>query len=296
MTCPYCRASNLPFDNRCQRCGRRFDSAGSASPSYGRGATARALQRDPAPPGNSQANAAAAGADQRAYQPYLFNTGVASIESYAPESIQRISKPAAPGQRRARRSADDQDQNALPFETVVTQRAHTSRAPEPAVGRDAHVAHPLHRLIAASVDLSMIFIALSLVFGVVYFYGGTEFLDSARNFRLTPPVPGADGKIPPPYNLLPIAIGLFAVLIVTLYELVWALADMDSPGTRWAHLRVVDFSSTDPTVSQRLLRSASSWLSILAAGLGVLWIFVDQEKLAWHDHISKTFLTPAKPN
>jgi hypothetical protein len=34
---------------------------------------------------------------------------------------------------------------------------------------------------------------------------------------------------------------------------------------------------------------------LIAGGLGIVWILVDEEQLAWHDHISKTFPTPDIP-
>jgi len=46
-----------------------------------------------------------------------------------------------------------------------------------------------------------------------------------------------------------------------------------------------------PTLRQRLYRFAGEILGVLAAALGWLWAFVDEENLTWHDHVSKTFPT-----
>ena len=51
-------------------------------------------------------------------------------------------------------------------------------------------------------------------------------------------------------------------------------------------------SRQTPTRTQRFYRTASGFLSLLAAGVGLLWGLVDEETLTWHDHISKTFPTP----
>lgn len=84
-----------------------------------------------------------------------------------------------------------------------------------------------------------------------------------------------------------------AVLTVPVfYKLMWVFVGVDSPGTRQAHLRVVDFDGNPPSRQRRYLRLAGSFLSVLAAGIGVLWSFVDEDKLMWHDHISSTFPTP----
>jgi hypothetical protein len=39
------------------------------------------------------------------------------------------------------------------------------------------------------------------------------------------------------------------------------------------------------------VRALSACLSFCAGGIGLLWALVDEEKLTWHDHISKTFPT-----
>ena len=37
--------------------------------------------------------------------------------------------------------------------------------------------------------------------------------------------------------------------------------------------------------------SLGACLSFCAGGVGLLWALADEEKLAWHDHMSKTFPT-----
>jgi hypothetical protein len=53
----------------------------------------------------------------------------------------------------------------------------------------------------------------------------------------------------------------------------------------------VNFDGQRPTQRERLQRFAWSAVSVLPAGLGLLWALVDEENLTWHDHSSKTFLT-----
>lgn len=66
-----------------------------------------------------------------------------------------------------------------------------------------------------------------------------------------------------------------------------------SPGTRWADLDLLDFDGRPPGRRDRLNRLAAGCLSLLPAGAGLLWALVDEEHLTWHDHMSKTFVTPA---
>lgn len=44
------------------------------------------------------------------------------------------------------------------------------------------------------------------------------------------------------------------------------------------------------SLKQALIRCAGALLSILALGLGYLWVLFDQDKLSWHDRLSGTRL------
>jgi len=135
---------------------------------------------------------------------------------------------------------------------------------------DAPVAVPMHRLIAAAVDASMIFIALGLFLGIFLLSGGHLVFSK---------------------QLVPLFLGMVGILWV-LYHMLWCLADGDTPGMRFAGLRVVNFDGRVPDRDQRGVRQAAYVLSVLSAGVGLLWALVDEENLTWHDHISKTFPTP----
>jgi hypothetical protein len=36
----------------------------------------------------------------------------------------------------------------------------------------------------------------------------------------------------------------------------------------------------------------SGWIAVVSAGMGLIWALLDEERLAWHDHMSGTFPTP----
>jgi uncharacterized RDD family membrane protein YckC len=63
-----------------------------------------------------------------------------------------------------------------------------------------------------------------------------------------------------------------------------------TPGLRVARLQLVTFSGAPLTRTQRRWRVLASFLSAAAAGLGYLWCLLDQEKLSWHDRITRTYL------
>jgi uncharacterized RDD family membrane protein YckC len=134
---------------------------------------------------------------------------------------------------------------------------------------DAPVALPSHRIIAAAFDLSMIAVALGM-FLAIFFVSGGVLAFSRQN--------------------APFFIGV-AVLLTLFYRALFCLANGESPGMRFAGLRLVDFDGRTPDRDQRGIRQIASLLSLLSAGLGLVWALVDEENLTWHDHISKTFPT-----
>jgi len=140
---------------------------------------------------------------------------------------------------------------------------------------DAPVATPAHRLMATSVDAAWIVLGMC-GFALMYF-GALAYW-----------------KIPAPVlqkqNLM--MLGAAFAIIAVFYKLLWANANGDSTGMRFARLRVVNFDGRIPNRKQRLIRQVASVVSVMALGCGLLWALVDEENLTWHDHISKTFPTP----
>jgi uncharacterized RDD family membrane protein YckC len=134
---------------------------------------------------------------------------------------------------------------------------------------DAPVASPVHRLLSAAFDASMIMIAVGLFLAVFVLAGGGLVLNR---------------------QTIPLLAGV-VVVIALFYRFLWCIAGGDTPGMRFAGLRLVDFDGRAPDRDQRGVRQVASLLSIGSAGLGLVWALVDEENLTWHDHISKTFPT-----
>jgi uncharacterized RDD family membrane protein YckC len=79
--------------------------------------------------------------------------------------------------------------------------------------------------------------------------------------------------------------------IVVLYGLLFVVRSERTPGMRRAGLRLVDFDGAPAARRQRLYRLIGVVVSAGSFLLGFLWAALDEEKLYWHDHISRTFLT-----
>jgi uncharacterized RDD family membrane protein YckC len=267
MHCRYCRAWNNDEEHRCVRCGRRLHLANARpSPDYLPVQTATA-------PELIEVARAASDVPERVvepqparivYQRSLFRemNSVMQIPSLATTEIRepRTSRSSRPRPRRVR-----VDQQPLEF---APARVRTSL--EAVIYCDAPVASPAHRFMAAAIDASLILISLGL-FLLTFQVGGGEVLLSA--------------------GTLPLFAGVTAILFL-FYHALFAIANGDTPGMIWAQLRVVNFDGERPGRTQRAWRFGMSCVSVLSAGLGVLWALVDEENLAWHDHISRTFPSP----
>jgi uncharacterized RDD family membrane protein YckC len=214
--------------------------------------------------------------ERLSYQPSLFRDGTGSsnvipIPTLVPSpsneghSMRRVRSRTAVRPRRALTSADPQSALEFPETALALQ--------SPSVGDmiycDAPVALPGHRLLAAAVDTSMVLIGLG-IFLMIFFLGGDLVIS-----RQTAPFLLAVGAV----------IALF-------YRSIWYFGNRDTPGMRFAGLQLVDFDGKRPDRDQRAMRQIAGILSLMAAGLGLVWALVDEESLTWHDHISKTFPTP----
>jgi uncharacterized RDD family membrane protein YckC len=216
------------------------------------------------------------------YQPSLFTTTeigrVVPIEMY-----QRPGEPESPRRRstvRRESGAAAGEGNLQGFGRLQQTFRFGNEAPE-ASGKPsrpvseaqrnnkAPVAVPMHRIIAGTLDASIVVIAVGMMAMVIHLMAGMEFFNSFGLSSLT----------------------IMAAILGLGYKLMWIAAGTESPGLRWSQLRLVNFDGQKPTQRERLERFAWSGVSVLAGGLGLLWALVDEENLTWHDHSSKTFLT-----
>ncbi len=105
----------------------------------------------------------------------------------------------------------------------------------------------------------------------------------------------AGGGVPVSRQALYLCGAAVGVLLV-FYRLYWCILGADSPGLRLAGLRLLTFDGYRPSWQTRVLRFGVACLGTSALGLGLLWALVDDEGLAYHDHLSKTFLTKDDPH
>lgn len=263
MTCRHCFAVNSDDTHRCGRCGRRIAGFAYAAPEV-------------YPTNGSSALEPAA--QLSAVEPVAFDPVVRPIEYQRPlfagaHQVMELPVAVAPARRETRtratgthRAVNPAQQN-LVFDESRTVAGYDS---VPLIYCDAEVASPVQRLIASLLDGAMILVALGLFLVTFKLCGGELMLNSWTAMFYA---------------------GIAAVLAL-FYKLLFCVCGSDTPGLVWMRLRLLNFDGHIPDRDQRMSRLASSCLSFMVGGLGMVWALVDEENLAWHDHMSKTFLTP----
>ena len=283
MNCQYCRAQNDSDDHRCHRCGRRLPVADNAPPARFP-VTMTSAAPDLAPSERAEPTPITPIGPQlvpppverpveaeRKHPPAAFQASLFGPQEVGrPTEPVRRSQPAQPsaGVPKVDRSA----QRSLQFDAMPEGPRSNQSSVESAIYCNAEVAVTPLRMISAGVDL---FVPLM---GLFVFFATLKFSGHSIEWSMQSV----------PYLLA------IAGLIVIFYRLLFCLGNGDTPGVIWTGLRVINFDGHRPTRQQRLHRLAGSLVSIGAAGLGLLWAAVDEERLTWHDHMSQTFVTMAR--
>lgn len=181
-------------------------------------------------------------------------------------------KTGAPAKGPAKRPVHHSpEQTSIDFVPSPGASARTLKTAVPAlIYCDHPVATPIHRFVAGAMDTAMILLGFGLFVGVAQLLGASF----------------GQGK------LFWAILGIAFALISFFYSLLWTLYGRETAGMCWTELQLVTFDGFAVDRRTRVIRTVSAWLSFCAGGIGVLWALVDEEKLAWHDHISKTFPTP----
>lgn len=285
MTCQHCQTWILDDDHRCRRCGRRVRNTPSrVSPStypIAASALAHDIYSDPAPEDEPDIAIVDADGQQVLFPGSPPDIRVIPFDSLTSqterESIRvraaNLNRPAPLKNERVQvkhaRAAKGRtlDQRRLEFqgeeEVVAPPQSH--------IICDAPVAPLRLRLEAASIDGALMLGAMVLAFVALRFAGMDVNWD----------------KHSIPFLLL----GL--VTIPLFYKFLWTFAGIDTIGMKSAGLHLIDFDGNPPTVARRYQRLGGSMLSFLAAGIGLVWSLLDEDRLTWHDHISSTFPTIA---
>jgi uncharacterized RDD family membrane protein YckC len=205
----------------------------------------------------------------RPVQTSLFSDRPESSVLMMPPIARKLAPPRKPRTRTGRRVSDSQEKLEL-MEPAPPKPRKLPTTVDARIYCEALVAEPLHRFLAAAMDWAMVLIAFGCFMLAFRLLGG-QFVVNHTNL---------------------LVFGCALLLIGFTYGLLPAIACTETPGMRWARLRLTTFDGFPLEPRQRILRMVGSCLSVCTA-VGLLWSLVDEESLAWQDHISGTFPTLA---
>ncbi|MBW8748048.1 MAG: RDD family protein, partial [Acidobacteria bacterium] len=63
-----------------------------------------------------------------------------------------------------------------------------------------------------------------------------------------------------------------------------------TPGMRYARIGLCTFSDENPSRRQMRRRLLAMALSMAPLGLGYLWALFDEDRMGWHDRISRMYM------
>ncbi len=89
-----------------------------------------------------------------------------------------------------------------------------------------------------------------------------------------------------------VAIGAVLALLLAgmLYHALFFTLAGATPGMRCARISPCTFDGQIPTREQLRSRLGAQLLSLVPVGLGVAWALFDDDRLCWHDRLSRTYL------
>jgi uncharacterized RDD family membrane protein YckC len=102
---------------------------------------------------------------------------------------------------------------------------------------------------------------------------------------------GVSGQIFTPMTIPSAAISAAVVLgvLALIYHLLFFTLGEATPGMRYARIGLCTFSDENPTRSAMRRRLFAMVLSACPLGIGFLWACLDDDRLGWHDRISRMY-------
>jgi uncharacterized RDD family membrane protein YckC len=102
------------------------------------------------------------------------------------------------------------------------------------------------------------------------------------------------GSLGGQFTLSKLSAAVYATTLAIVYLQYFALFTVfggTTPGMMFRGLQVASFSGVTPTPRQMLLRAAGYALSAGTFFMGFVWAWWDEDRLTWHDRVSRTYLT-----
>ena len=177
-------------------------------------------------------------------------------------------------------SAAQASDSVTPDWTSITLGALPSTASEPAVWGDGSPA-----LIPQTAPVSRRLMS-GLVDGTVIATGTLVFLGTAAETHLLA-THGAPLHLSLPFAAATVG-GALAALTVIYLVLSFTLGDQTA-GMRYARIGLCTFADENPTRRAMRRRLFALFLSAVPLGLGFVWACLDEDRLGWHDRMSRIY-------
>ena len=136
------------------------------------------------------------------------------------------------------------------------------------------------RIMAATVDSAIVLAAmLAFITAAVLTIGTLPAWEATTNFKALF------------LAILPIAGAavLTFVVLTALYQFLFFSFSEATPGMRYARIGLCTFTDENPTRRQMRRRVLHTLLAACPLGLGILWSWVDTDRLGWHDRLSRMY-------
>lgn len=94
-----------------------------------------------------------------------------------------------------------------------------------------------------------------------------------------------------PHGRLALAmLSLIPSLLWSAYQYLFLVYSGATPGMEMAELSLETFDGSEPGRRTRRFRALAMAVSCMSLGLGYLWALVDEDRLCWHDRITRTYV------
>jgi uncharacterized RDD family membrane protein YckC len=171
--------------------------------------------------------------------------------------------------------------------------------PQPAAGSIAQQTAPLpglatigRRALAAAINGAIV-LAGELAFAAVFLMVAGHVLpwQSGLPLHLALARAMAQARIQTglPLTQLPAALAVAGAVLLLLYQALFFCFSTATPGMRCARIALCTFDDENPTRNALRRRILAVLLSACPLGLGFLWAALDEDRLTWHDRLSRTY-------
>ena len=94
-----------------------------------------------------------------------------------------------------------------------------------------------------------------------------------------------------PFGKTGFALAAFALTVEAVFYgwLFLSFGGGSTPGMRAARIALCTFRDENPTRREMQARIPATALALLPLGLGVLWALLDENRLGWHDRMTRTY-------